>query len=65
MYVELKNINKNYGDYKASDDVNFGIERGKLVALLGPSGSGKQRFCECWQDWNIRTAEISISMEKE
>lgn len=41
MYVELKNINKNYGDYKASDDVNFGIERGKLVALLGPSGSGK------------------------
>lgn len=41
MYVELKNINKNYGDYKASDDVNLGIERGKLVALLGPSGSGK------------------------
>jgi sulfate transport system ATP-binding protein len=41
MYVELKNINKNYDDYKASDNVNFGIEKGKLVALLGPSGSGK------------------------
>ena len=41
MYVELKNINKNYGDFKASRDVNFGIEKGKLVALLGPSGSGK------------------------
>ena len=41
MYVELKNINKVFGDYKASDNVNFGIEKGKLVALLGPSGSGK------------------------
>ncbi|MGN0667480.1 MAG: sulfate/molybdate ABC transporter ATP-binding protein [Huintestinicola sp.] len=41
MYVELKNINKNFGDYKASDNVSFGIEKGKLIGLLGPSGSGK------------------------
>lgn len=41
MYVELKNINKSFGDYKASDNVNFGIEKGKLIGLLGPSGSGK------------------------
>ena len=41
MYIELKNINKSYGDFKASDNVSFEIEKGKLVALLGPSGSGK------------------------
>ena len=41
MYVELKNINKAFGTFKASDNVNFGVEKGKLVALLGPSGSGK------------------------
>ncbi|MBQ8921903.1 MAG: ABC transporter ATP-binding protein [Oscillospiraceae bacterium] len=41
MYIELKNINKSYGSFKASDDVSFGIEKGKLFALLGPSGSGK------------------------
>lgn len=41
MYVELKNINKNFGDYKASDNINFGVEKGKLIGLLGPSGSGK------------------------
>lgn len=41
MYVELKNINKTFGDYKASDNVNFGIEKGRLIGLLGPSGSGK------------------------
>ena len=41
MYVELKDINKTYGDFKASKNVNIGIEKGRLVALLGPSGSGK------------------------
>lgn len=41
MYVELKNINKSYGNFKASDNVSFGIEKGKLVGLLGSSGSGK------------------------
>lgn len=41
MYVELNNINKNFKEYKASDQVSFGVEKGKLAALLGPSGSGK------------------------
>lgn len=41
MYVELKNINKRFGDFKASHNVNFKIEQGKLIGLLGPSGSGK------------------------
>lgn len=40
-YVELKDINKHFGDFKASDDVSFSIEKGKLIGLLGPSGSGK------------------------
>ena len=41
MYIELKNINKSFGDFKASDNVSFGIEKGRLIGLLGPSGSGK------------------------
>ena len=41
MYVELKKYKQNFGDYKASDNVNFGVEKGKLIGLLGPSGSGK------------------------
>lgn len=41
MYVEMKNICKNFGDYEAAKNINFGIEQGKLAALLGPSGSGK------------------------
>ncbi len=40
-YVELRHVNKTFRDFKASDDINFGIEKGKLIGLLGPSGSGK------------------------
>jgi len=41
MYIKLENINKSFGNFKASNDVSFEIEKGKLIALLGPSGSGK------------------------
>lgn len=41
MYVELKHVNKNYGTFKASRDVNLSVDKGSLAALLGPSGSGK------------------------
>lgn len=40
-YVELRGINKTFGNFKASDDVSFTVEKGKLIGLLGPSGSGK------------------------
>ena len=43
MYVELKNINKTYGSYQASKNVNFGIKKGKLIGLLGPSALTKSR----------------------
>ena len=41
MYIKLENVNKSFGNFKASKDVSFEIEKGKLIALLGPSGSGK------------------------
>ena len=41
MYVEMRNIYKQYGNFRASDNVSFGIEKGNLAALLGPRGSGK------------------------
>ena len=41
MSIEIRNISKNFGNFKALGDVSLDIESGELVALLGPSGCGK------------------------
>ena len=38
MSIEIRNISKNFGNFKALGDVSLDIESGELVALLGPSG---------------------------
>src|SRR5882757_1982375 len=41
MSIELKNITKKFGDVAAVNNVNFAVNEGELVGLLGPSGGGK------------------------
>ncbi|NLA33556.1 MAG: ABC transporter ATP-binding protein [Tenericutes bacterium] len=45
MYIELNEVKKSYtmGDITivAADKVSFGIEKGELAVVLGPSGAGK------------------------
>ena len=39
--LELKDVYKIYGDLHALDNVNFKVEKGEWVSIMGPSGSGK------------------------
>ncbi len=41
MSIEIRNISKQFGEFRALRDVSLDIESGELVALLGPSGCGK------------------------
>lgn len=41
MSIQVKNINKSFGDFVALDNVSLDFPTGELVALLGPSGCGK------------------------
>lgn len=41
MGIVVENVSKQFGSFKAVDQVSLEIESGSLVALLGPSGSGK------------------------
>lgn len=39
--IEVKNLSKYYGNYKAVDNLNFRIGEGEIVGFLGLNGAGK------------------------
>jgi sulfate/thiosulfate transport system ATP-binding protein len=41
MSIEVRNLTKRFGDFKALNNVSLHVKDGELLALLGPSGSGK------------------------
>ena len=39
--IEVKNVTKKYGKFKAVDDISFTVKDGEVVGFLGPNGAGK------------------------
>jgi iron(III) transport system ATP-binding protein len=45
--LQLRDIHKGFGTFKALDGVSLDIAAGELVCLLGPSGCGKTTLLRC------------------
>ncbi len=39
--IEAKSLTKMFGDFAATDNVDFAVKRGEIFGLLGPNGAGK------------------------
>ncbi|MEG0377960.1 MAG: amino acid ABC transporter ATP-binding protein, partial [Eubacterium sp.] len=45
--VEIKNLKKNFGTNEVLKDINFEVEEGEVICIIGPSGSGKSTMLRC------------------
>ena len=45
--LEVKHIEKHFGDTKVLNDISFSLEQGDVVSIIGSSGSGKTTLLRC------------------
>ena len=53
--IEVINLKKQFGNNLILDDINFTINKGEAVSLIGPSGSGKSTILRCIADLETLT----------
>lgn len=60
--IEVTNLTKDYGSFKAVDDISFEVKRGGVVGFLGPNGAGKtttMRILTCYHPATSGRAAIA------
>jgi polar amino acid transport system ATP-binding protein len=45
--IEMRNVNKFFGDFQALKEIDFHVKEGEIVVICGPSGSGKSTLIRC------------------
>ena len=45
--IKIRNLVKQFGAFRAVDDVSLDVGKGKVVVVIGPSGSGKSTVLRC------------------
>lgn len=45
--IDVKGLNKWFGDFQALKDIDFSVKKGETVVICGPSGSGKSTLIRC------------------
>lgn len=47
VVIDISSVTKRFGDRTIFSDVSFQVRRGEVVAIIGPSGTGKSTLIRC------------------
>ncbi|GAB4454689.1 MAG: phosphate ABC transporter ATP-binding protein PstB [Anaerolineales bacterium] len=58
--LSVKNLNVDYGDFRALENISLEIPARQITAIIGPSGCGKSTFLRCFNRMNdlVPTARV-------
>ena len=45
--LEIRGLNKKFGDFQALKDINLELDKGLMIGLIGPNGCGKSTMMKC------------------
>lgn len=45
--IKISNLNKSFGDLKVLKNISFEVSKGEIIAVIGPSGTGKSTLLRC------------------
>ncbi len=45
--IEVRNLKKSFGPLQVLDGINFSVDKGETIAIIGPSGGGKSTMLRC------------------
>ena len=45
--IEIKDIHKRYNDLEVLKGISVSIDKGEVISIIGPSGTGKSTFLRC------------------
>ena len=46
-FLEVKNITKTFGNTEVLKGIDFSVEKGQVISIIGSSGSGKTTLLRC------------------
>ena len=45
--ISVNNLSKSFGSLQVLRDITTDIKKGEIIAIIGPSGTGKSTFLRC------------------
>jgi len=58
--ITASNLSKSYGKFKALDNINLKIGKGKIVGLIGPNGAGKTTLLKAMLGLTKYTGDLEV-----